>query len=177
MSERLPQLVMALASLDHVPPVEVADGYRLRAYQPGDEAAWCDLVNGCIGGEYTEEQCRRDILETPGFEAGDLFFAERDGEVVGTAWALRKQRPEEGPGYLHMVAVLAEHRGHRLGRALVLAALHRFRELGYRSAVLQTDDWRSAAIKTYLGLGFRPRHTDPSHEGRWAEVMGSLGAK
>jgi len=169
-SEGLPQLEMELPSLDRLPPVEVADGYRLRAYQPADESLWCRLVNECVGGQWTEEQCRTLMMETPGFEAGDLLFAERDGEVVGTAWALRKQRPEEGPGYLHMVAVFAEHRGHRLGRALVLAALHRFREVGYRSAVLQTDDWRLAAIKVYAGLGFRPKMTHESHEGRWREV-------
>jgi len=181
-SERPPQLEMELPFLADLPPVEVADGYRLRTYHPGDEAAWCDLVNECIGGEYTEEQCRADLTGQPWFDPADLFFIDparpgKEGNVVGTACGLRRPDANTQAGYVHMLAVFPEHRGRRLGRALVLAVLHRFRELGYRSAVLQTDDWRSAAIKTYLGLGFRPRHTDASHQQRWTEVMCRLAVK
>ena len=165
---------MALPSLAGLPAAEVADGYRLRTYQPGDESAWCRLVNECIGGECTEEQCRRELTGQPWFDPADLFFVGQEGEVVGTACALR--RPDLGVevGYVHMLAVLPEHRGSRLGRTLTLAVLHRLREAGYRSAILQTDDWRLAAIKTYLSLGFRPEMTDESHEGRWREVGGRL---
>jgi len=168
---------MELPSFADLPVAEVAPGYRLRTYQPGDESAWCRLVNECIGGEYTEEECRRELTGQPWFDPADLFFVEEDGEAVGTACALR--RPDLGAevGYVHMLAVLPEHRGHRLGRGLVVAVLHRFRELGYRSAVLKTDDWRMAAISTYLGLGFRPRMTHESHEGRWREVVERSGAR
>lgn len=147
----------------------------MRTYQPGDESAWCRLVNECIGGEHTEEQCRRELTGRPWFDPAGLFFVEQEGEVVGTACALR--RPDLGAevGYVHMLAVLPEHRGHRLGRGLVVAVLHRFQELGYRSAVLKTDDWRLAAIKTYLSLGFRPEMTDQSHPQRWAEALQRLG--
>ena len=174
MGDRPPQLEMELPSLADLPPVEVAEGYRLRTYQPGDESVWCRLVNECIGGEYTEEQCGRELTGRPWFDPADLFFVEHGGEAVGTACALR--RPDLGTeaGYVHMVAVKPEHRGHGLGRALVLAVLHRFREMGFRAATLRTDDWRLAAIRMYLGLGFEPKMTDGSHEGRWREVRGRL---
>ncbi len=172
MPARLPQLQMARASLEGIPEVETPAGYRLRTYRPGDEAAWCRLVNEGIGGDYTEEKCREELIRRPSFDPADLFFAERGGEVVGTACALRQ---EEGkPGIVHMVAVSPEHRGHGLGRALVAAVLHRLRELGYAAAELSTDDFRLPAIATYLSLGFQPKFTHESHEERWRAVRERL---
>jgi len=171
--ERLPQLQMVRVSLDGLPPVEVPAGYRLRTYRPGDEAAWCRLVNDGIGGDYTEEKCRQELIERPSFDPDDLFFVEHDGEVVGTACALRAD--EEGkPGILHMVVVSPEHRGHGLGRVLVAAVLHRFRELGYTTVALSTDDFRLPAIATYLSLGFQPKYTHDSHQERWRAIRDRL---
>ena len=41
---------------------------------------------------------------------------------------------------------------------LVLAALYEFARMGLTDAVLETDDDRLAAIKTYQNLGFQPEH-------------------
>jgi mycothiol synthase len=171
-----PQLEMSLASLDRLPEAELADGYRLRTYRTGDLAAWGRLVSECIGGQYDEAACRESLLmDTPQFAPEDLFFLEKDGEAIGTACALRKHAPGEGPGYLHMVAVTAAHRGQRLGRPLVIAALRRFGDLGYRDVILSTDDFRLAAIRTYLDLGFLPVRSHESHAIRWREVYEKLG--
>jgi mycothiol synthase len=172
----LPQLEMRLASLDGLPEIEVAEGYRLRTYQEGDLTAWGRLISECIGGQYDEAACRESLLMgTPQFSPEDLFFAERDGEPVGTTCALRKYLPGEGPGHLHMVAVTAAHRGHHLGRALIVAALRRFGELGYRGVILSTDDFRLPAIRTYLDLGFEPVLSHESHAERWRLVRAKLG--
>ncbi len=171
-----PQLEMRRASLDALPEIVTAEGYRLRTYREGDWAAWGRLVSECIGGQYDEAACRESLLmDTPQFAPEDLFFVERDGEVVGTTCAHRKHAPGEGPGCLHMVAVTAAHRGHRLGRALIIAALQRFRELGYRDVILSTDDFRLAAIRTYLDLGFLPVRSHESHAARWRETYAKLG--
>jgi len=176
MHTSFPQLEMSLASLDRLPEAELADSYRLRRYREGDLAAWGRLVSECIGGQYDEAACRESLLmDTPQFAPEDLCFVEKDGKAVGTACALRRQAPGEGPGYLHMVAVTAAHRGHRLGRALVAAVLQRFRELGYRDVILSTDDFRLAAIRTYLNLGFHPVLNHESHALRWREVYAKLG--
>jgi mycothiol synthase len=176
MQQQLPQLELRLASLDLLPEVELADGYVLRTYREGDLAAWGRLIGECIGGQYDEAACRESLMmDTPQFAPEDVFFLEKEGGVVGTACALRKHATGEGPGYLHMVAVDAAHRGHRLGRVLAVAALRRFRELGYRDVILQTDDFRLPAIRAYLDLGFAPVFTHDSHAARWREVYEKLG--
>jgi ribosomal protein S18 acetylase RimI-like enzyme len=191
MEQQLPQLEMRLPSLTSLPEVEVAEGYALRTYRDGpsgdgvaiptgwqsqDLAVWAQLVSECIGGQYDGAACRESLqMGTPRFAPEDLFFAERAGEVVGTTCALRLQPPEEGPGYLHMVAVSASHRGHGLGRALIVASLRRFREGGYREVVLKTDDFRLSAIRLYLDLGFRPVFSHHSHAARWQTVYQQLG--
>jgi mycothiol synthase len=171
----LPQLQMDLDSLEQLPEAEVTKGYRLRTYRCGDEAAWCRLINECIGGEYNEESCRSSLTGTEEFSPQDLLFAECSGEEVGTACARRGANTPAGVGYVHMVAVAPRHRGKRLGRALVVAVLRRFRELGYRAATLQTDDFRLSAIRLYLDLNFHPTMTDESHPARWEAVLSRLG--
>jgi mycothiol synthase len=38
-------------------------------------------------------------------------------------------------------------------------------------AVLETDDWRLAAIRTYLRLGFEPDPVEEEHAARWRRVL------
>jgi mycothiol synthase len=170
-----PQLAMERASLDGLSEVVVPAGCRIRPYRPGDAAAWCGLVNEAIGGDYTEQRFQTEMAKALGFEPADLFFAQAGVDAVGTAWALRAKHAPENAGCLHMLAVASKHRGRGLGRALVLSVLHRFRELGLQRAVLQTDDFRLAAISVYLHLGFRPKLVHDSHQARWRDVYDKLG--
>jgi len=166
---------MELDSLDDLPDVVTPPGYVIRTYREGDSADWCRVVSAGIGGDYDEAGFRRSIAGSSGFDPEGLFFAEKDGVVVGTACAIWSGDYPEDTGYLHMVAVDPVHQGHGLGRALTLAVLHRFRERGFRRAVLQTDDFRLPALRLYLTFGFRPRFTHESHEARWRAVYGELG--
>ncbi|MDP9363358.1 MAG: GNAT family N-acetyltransferase, partial [Chloroflexota bacterium] len=68
------------------------------------------------------------------------------------------------------------HCGRGLGRAVTLATLHRFRELGRRDAVLETDPPRLPAIRLYLALGFRPEPFGPEDDDCWRSVLAALGA-
>jgi len=166
---------MERASLDGLPEVTVPAGYRIRSYRPGDGAAWCRVVNEAIGGDYSEQLFQAEMAKAFAFEPADLLFAEGGAEAVGTAWAVRAQNAPEKVGYVHLVAVASKHRGCGLGRALVLSVLHRFREMGLHSAMLRTDDFRLAAIRVYLSLGFCPKLAHESHRIRWREAYRKLG--
>jgi len=170
-----PQLEMRLDSLDNLPEITVPDGYVIRTYREGDSADWCRLISAGIGGEYDDKAFRTSTAGASSFDPEGLFFAERDGQLVGTACTVWNDSYPQDTGYLHMVAVDPMHQGHGLGRALTLAVLHRFRQRGFRRAVLQTDDFRLPALRLYLNLGFRPRFSHESHEGRWREVYRELG--
>jgi mycothiol synthase len=80
-----------------------------------------------------------------------------------------------GSGYVHWVGVHPDARGMRLGAAVSLRAMYRFVELGCRDAVLETDDHRIPALKTYFALGFQPENACPTHPERWKKVLEALG--
>jgi tRNA-Thr(GGU) m(6)t(6)A37 methyltransferase TsaA len=169
-----PQLRMRRPDLAGLPPVEMPEGYALRTYRPGDEAAWAAIMNTGIGSGQTAELCRQKLTGLPQFDPEGLFFATHDGTPIGSAcaWVLRPGEREAGE--LHMVCVLPEHRGHGLGYWLSLAVLHRFAERGFQHAGLNTDDFRLAAVKTYLELGFQPEHTHPGDAERWLLALARL---
>ena len=170
-----PQLEMLRENFMDLPEIVVPEGYGLRSFREGDEAAWCAINEGNIGVDWTVEKCRERLVEDPRFDPEGLFFATRIGEAVGSACAWRKAVDEEIVGEVHMVAALESHRGRGLGHMLNAAVLRRLKELAFQRAHLQTDDWRLAAIKSYLVAGFHPLNTHDSHPERWAAVIEKLG--
>jgi mycothiol synthase len=150
---------MRRSNIDELPALEVPDGLALRTFQTGDESGWAVIMTGSI--------------DPPG--ASSVWDEEsvRNHEYIGTATA-KRARGEAAAGYVHMVAVAQTHRGHRFGRLPSLAVLHRFREWGCQSAVLDTDDDRLAAIRTYLDLGFAPDFTKAGHRERWDRILEAM---
>ena len=172
----VPQLRMRRPTLDDLPPVRAPDTYHLRAYRPGDELAWLTLLRATIGPSWTERRWHCELTSDPLFDRAGLFFAVCDEQIVGSASARDLDDTSETPaGYLQLVAVRAEHRGHKLGQWLSLQALRHLRARGRRVALLDTEDHRLAAIELYLRLGFEPLPIHPSHAERWAAVLAELG--
>ena len=170
-----PQLEMLRNDLLNLPEIVVPGGYGLRSYREGDEMAWCAIMEGNIGVDWTVEKCRARLIDDPRFDREGLFFATFDEEPVGSACAWKNAVDEKTVGEVHMVAALESHRRKRLGHMLNASVLRRLKERGFQRAHLQTDDWRLAAIKSYLVAGFRPLNTHESHAERWASVMDRLG--
>lgn len=169
------QLRMVRPDLERLPEISIPDGYILRTYRTGDEAAWCEIMNTGIGTDWTAEKCRRELTETEPFMADGCFFATQSGQAVATACAYDVQPGGISAAQVHMVCAKPASRGRGLGRLVTLAVLHYMRERGYRTAFLGTDDFRVAAVKTYLGLGFIPDYIEDSHRLRWFAVFGKLG--
>lgn len=180
------QLRLRRPHLDDLPEMVIPSGYRLRTYRPGDALAWGAIMEAPegIGGEWTLAKIQEQLLDRPQFEPAGLFLATSDaeaGQPVASACAWRAVPEEGSTGLLHMVCALAEHRGRGLGRLVCLAVLQYLRERRFTSAELLTDDFRLAAIKSYLALGFVPVYLpDPEagdgHEARWSAIFtGILG--
>lgn len=90
-----------------------------------------------------------------------LFLAvDGDGKAVG--YAFSRVAGEEASvatgrvGELESLAVLPEHRGGRVGQALVGAVLDHFRELGLRDWSVAVMDGNDRARALYERLGLRP---------------------
>lgn len=168
---------MIRPSLDDLPPVELPAGYALRTYRPGDDADWCRIMEGAIETGWTNERFQKEMVAPEVFDPAGLFFITLGDEPVATACAWRlPERYGNETGVLHMVAVRPEERGQRLGRVVSLAVLHFFRAQGLAGAVLHTSEERPAAVKTYLGLGFRPKLETGEVRAGWERVMAQLRA-
>lgn len=162
---------MRRKSLTDLPDLEVPAGFVLRTFRVGDEAGWAALMTGAIG-LWDEESTTRLFLGDPGVKAEGVVFLTTGNDYVATA--TDKRLPEVEVGYLHMVGVAPRQRGHGLGRCISLAAVIHMRDRGCREAILDTDDFRLPAIRTYLSLGFMPEMLETDHADRWAAISAEL---
>jgi len=168
------QLQMLRPNLEDLGEAVLPHDYQIRAYEPGDEAAWAEIVNDSLGSGWDADRCRSELTDCPQFRPDGLFFATYKEKPIGTTCAWTQSPGETQVGYVHMVGVMSQHRGKRLGYALSLSVLHFFKDNGFQKSVLNTDDFRLPAIKTYLNLGFKPEYTDEDHKARWEAVLAKL---
>lgn len=161
-------------SLEDLPEQRIPHGLTLRTFLPDDIRGWVKLMTGAIGA-WDEDSARREFLGDPAVAPDGIFFLVRGDEYLATA--TDKQLPSADIGYLHMVAVAPSQRGKRLGRCVSLAALHHMRARGCLRAILDTDDYRLPAIRTYFGLGFLPDLLEADHVERWQRILTRLPLK
>ena len=170
------QLRMVRPNLENLPALVLPAGYGMRTYCKGDEVHWARIISDSFGGrERTAQDTENEITDRDVFIPEGLYFTTHCGVPVGTACAWRQSVDEKDVGYVHMVGVVAEHTGHKLGKWVSLAVLSYFRDNGFISAMLDTDDFRMAAIKTYLNLGFVPVYVEEGQPKRWSDIFEQLG--
>ncbi|NLT42323.1 MAG: GNAT family N-acetyltransferase [Anaerolineae bacterium] len=149
-------------------------GYRLRLGDPGDREALFALMEraGWPSGDR-----RRLELSLPRVVPGSWHVAEctDDGLLVASALGLDDPTPWHPAGAeLGWVAADPDHRGRGLGLAVCAAVTARLIEVGCRDVHLYTDEWRLAAVKTYLRLGYLPLIFAPEILPRWRTVCEAL---
>lgn len=169
------QLRMVRPNLDGLPELELPIGYGMRSYLEGDEEHWARIISDSFGGRKRTAQDTRDqITEMDVFLPDGFYLATYRGIPVGTACAWRDSIDEKEVGNVHMVGVVAEHTGHKLGKWVSLAVLHYLRDNGFICAKLDTDDFRIPAVKTYLNLGFIPVYVADGQPERWQNILEKL---
>ena len=151
---------------DRILPMEIKlpEGYAIRAYQSGDEAAWAALECG-IGDFDTAEAAKADFarryLDNPAWDPARVFFAiSPEGEIVGSA-----------------IAWEDDHRRKGLGRALCQHVLRLFRrEDNAKPVYLHTQPYSWKAIPLYISLGFKlqPKDTFYGYENQYTQAMETL---
>ena len=170
------QLRMVRPNLENLPELELPVGYGMRTYRKGDEVHWARIISDSFGGrERTAQDTENEITNRDVFLPDGFYFATHRGIPVGTACAWRQSVDEKDVGYVHMVGVVAEHTGHKLGKWVSLAVLCYFRDNNFKCSILDTDDFRIPAIKTYLNLGFIPVYVEDGQPERWTDIFEKLG--
>ncbi len=169
------QLRMVRPNLERLPKIQLPTDYEMRTYQDGDEKHWANIISDSFGGKQrTAQDARNEITGQAVFVRDGLYFATYRSIPVGTACAWRQSVDETDVGYVHMVGVVSEHTGRKLGKWVSLAVLYYFSKHGFKCAMLDTDDFRIPAIKTYLNLGFVPVYVEYTQPERWQAIFNKL---
>jgi ribosomal protein S18 acetylase RimI-like enzyme len=98
----------------------------------------------------------RDIASRPGFRPEATWLIAHGESFVATVQGVSDRA---GTGSIQNLGVIPGHRGHKLGWALLLQALHGFRCYGLAKASLEVTAQNEAAVRMYRQVGFRFRKT------------------
>jgi len=176
----LPQLLMRRPTLDDLEPLTAPAGYALRSFRPGDEASWGRVMDRAFewepGKAVFDELMRSDpCYADERVKVAVTTDSAAAGTVAATAscWVVPKYGPQAR--MLHWVATHPDHAGLGLGYQVSLAVLHHALAEGCTQIFLLTDDFRTAALVTYLRMGFEPVYTHPSHPERWRLILKRFG--
>lgn len=135
----------------------------VRQAGPGDDIAVAALIAE-YAADFEYELGDQDVVgegmkAREYYEAGALFVAEVDGEVVG---CIAYEPWGEGRARMKRLYVLRDHRGKGLGRALTKAAMDGARQAGFKAMVLDTTPGMKEARGLYASLGFEEWDADYS---------------
>lgn len=158
------------------------EGFRVRGYRPGDEAAWAALEYE-IGDFDTPEEARDYFAAVYGAHPRELarrclFAEDGQGRAVGTCTAWRDPRNAGTCASLHWLAVSPAYQGKGLGRALCRRTLEVFRDLGEFPVYIHTQPWSWKAVLLYLQEGFLLQKADTfgGYENQYGPGMEALRA-
>ncbi|MBE6376129.1 MAG: GNAT family N-acetyltransferase [Lentisphaeria bacterium] len=158
-----------------LPEINLADGFEIRTVSDSELAEYNALRASVNFSTWDEE--RLAAFRNKVLDGGMLVIVEKaTGNFVAAACAETTDMPElPHVGVLGWVMTNPEKQGFHLGRSVSVAAMHRLYRQGYRSFSLLTDDFRKAAVKTYLKLGWQPWLYLDEMEERWRKLADELG--
>ena len=157
---------------------DLLSGYVDEYYNGSAELVrdWLQICHGALIPDQNESWFTSTILQYPDLcPERDLFFVVEQGTGKRVATTAAVCHGDEG--YIHMVAALPECRGKGIGHAMLRYALGTLEARGCTYTVLTTDDFRLAAIKTYLDADFVPvieQDPESDHVARWESVIAEL---
>lgn len=162
------RLVAAMATIEAV----LGDGrtrrapYLIRPHQPGD-MGWVVHRHGVLyaeeyGWDETFEalvaRIVADFVDKFDPRAARCWMAEREGEIIGSAFVVRKSKTV---AQLRLVLVEPSARGLGVGSRLVEECIRFARRAGYRKMILWTNSILTAAARVYDKAGFRLVREEP----------------
>ncbi len=172
------QLFMRRSNLEDLPTTAaLAPGYTIRAYRETDAEPLSGVFQRAFpesAEEKTPDWVRKTLANAP--DVLTTFVVDYEGVPVSTASlrSLPDLYPESA--YVHWVATDPAFQGKGLGSAVTIAVLQEAARRGMKDAVLETDDNRLPAIRTYQHLGFLPEHRHETHLSRWSIIADMLAA-
>lgn len=129
----------------------------VRAFRPGDEAAFRDINLEWIERYFVVEAKDREVLGNPQKyildPGGAILLAELDGVPVGVVSLVVM---DSGSVELAKMGVRPAAQGKGAGRMLVAAAIETARQMGMKRVYIETNSVLGPALKLYRDAGFEP---------------------
>lgn len=150
------------------PPPELPPGYSWVAWADSLVEAHAEVKYRCFQEEIdatvfpslgSRNGCSHlmgEIIRKTGFIPEATWLVASTDGYCGTVQGIRDRT---GLGAIQNLGVTASHRSRGIGRALLLRALHGFRQAGLGRAHLEVTAQNASAIRLYRELGFRCRKT------------------
>jgi ribosomal protein S18 acetylase RimI-like enzyme len=98
----------------------------------------------------------KEIRHRAGFLPGSTWLICHGTDYCGTVQGVSDRK---GCGAIQNLGIVPRYRGHGLGTALLLQALHGFRQAGLPVGMLEVTAQNESAVRLYRRLGFRSRKT------------------
>ena len=165
---------------ESVAPV-IPEGVEVKTFPelPNAVYEWLDIVRFMDQEEEPISDIKKyeeDMYSYPTYNDNMCYFLLINGVPLATITVICDYEKKEG--YIHMVSSKPEFRGKGLGHLMNSIAVHTLKKEGMETAYLTTDDWRIAAIKTYLRAGFEPDlDSEPDYKERWAKIYAIIENK
>lgn len=143
-------------------PVSVAlpVGYKIRAYEPGDEISWAEIQTEVLEFDSLEQAliCHQGYIpRIDDLKKRQWFMESPNKTLVATATAWCDDIPKGKIPVVHALSCRPKHQGNGFGRAVAIKMLESFYELDTKLDVwLDTQTWSYKAVELYLSLGFVP---------------------
>jgi mycothiol synthase len=170
-------LVMKWSCGKQAPQVPPPPGYKIRRYRDSDMGKLAGIYMKTYGLAYNENWYRKVILGSSLFSPDRCFVVEHAGKAVASALAWEDEKSRDlGRGVLHYVVSDPEHQRRGLAKVVSAAVMAYFQHDGRREIVLYTADFRVAALRAYLSLGFEAVEDTDEMRRRWENVRAALAA-
>ena len=152
-------------------------GYAVRTYETRDKQSFFSLMHAVGWTQWDEaklEEWQRRVLPA----GWPIIIETTHNQLVASAMACTDcyEWGEQG-GEVGWVATKPAYQGQGLGIYITAATVHHMLQAGYTYVHLYTEDWRLAALKIYLKLGFRPVINNEELDTRWQAIYTQLNWK
>ena len=147
-------LRLALRSASPAARVEAPAGTRIRTFRDEDLPGLLAVNARAFAGHPEQRSMDRADFhrraESDWFDPAGLWVAEEDGAIVGFHWT----KVDQGMGEVYVLAVDPDHRGERLGAALLSRGLDHLAAVGVEGVELYVEEENARALDLYTGAGF-----------------------